>query len=81
MAEETRGRADSRASPRAEAAEIQAWQAEKARRWPRRARILAVRVVAACICALVAFVVLEQVISLTATSTQGVARSSASHQQ
>ncbi len=81
MAEETGGKADTRASPRAEAAEIRAWRAEKVRRWPRRARILAIRVVAVCICALLALVVLEQVISFTTTSTQGLSRSSAPHQQ
>jgi energy-coupling factor transporter transmembrane protein EcfT len=80
MAGDTGARADGRASPRAEAAEIRAWRLEKVRRWPRRARILAMRIVAVCVCALLALVVLEQVISFTTTSTQGVSRSPAPHQ-
>ena len=81
MAEDTGGRAAGSVSPRAEAAEIRAWRLEKVRRWPRRVRVLAVRIVAVCVCALLALVVLEQVISFTTTSTQGVSRSSIPHQK
>lgn len=78
---ETGRRADDRAAPRAEAAEIWAWRVEKVRRWPRRVRILAVRLVVVCICAVLALVVLEQVISVATTSMQGASRSNAAHQK
>ncbi|HTY66323.1 MAG TPA: hypothetical protein VMH36_06715 [Alphaproteobacteria bacterium] len=79
--QETGGRSENRATPRDEAAEIRAWRAEKVRRWPRRAWIFALRIVAVCICAVVALVVLEQAISFTTTSVHGVSRDSAPHQK
>jgi len=81
MAEGTGGRAERHALPHDEAGEIRAWRVEKVRRWPRRARIFAIRIVAVCIFAVVALVVLEQLISLTSMSTQGVSHSSAPHQK
>ncbi len=80
-ADETGGRSESRATPRDEAAEIRAWRAEKVRRWPRLAWTFAIRILAVCICAAVALVVLEQAISFTTTSVHGVSRDSAPHQK
>ena len=60
-----------------EAAEIRAWRMEKVRRWPRRARVLAVRIFVVGICAVLLLVVLGQVV--TFTTTQIVTRSSVPH--
>jgi len=81
MAEETTARVESETSARAETAEIRAWRVDKVRGWPRRARTLAVRIVALCIFAALALVVLGQAISLTTSATRGVSGASAPHQK
>jgi hypothetical protein len=80
-AEETGGRSEARAIPRDEAAEIRAWRVEKVRRWPGRALVFALRLVAVCICAALALVVLGEAISFTTTSIHGVSRDSAPRQK
>lgn len=56
---------------RLEAAEIRAWRADRVRRLPRRARILAWRVLAVCICALLVLGALGQVVPLLTTTVAG----------
>lgn len=66
---------------RLEAAEIRAWRADRVRRLPRRARILAWRLVAVCVCALLVLGALGEVVPLLTTTVAGGLQSDVPHQK